>query len=201
MSNYFSLVIGLTGSIGSGKTLIAKVFKHLGVPVYLSDQEAKKLYLRDNVIAQIKDMFSQEVMTDGQVNKRKLAELVFKDKKQLNKLNNCIHPLVKQDFEQWVGKQRAPYVIMESAIIYEVGWDAMFDKIISVSTPMNLMLERVQVRDNQTKEQVMRRIANQIPPEEKNNQSDYVIINDNNQLVIPQIIKVHRNLLSIAETI
>ncbi|MGP1514953.1 MAG: dephospho-CoA kinase [Bacteroidales bacterium] len=201
MSNYFSLVIGLTGSIGSGKTLIAKVFKHLGVPVYLSDQEAKKLYLRDNVIAQIKDMFSQEVMTDGQVNKRKLAELVFKDKKQLNKLNNCIHPLVKQDFEQWVGKQRAPYVIMESAIIYEAGWDAMFDKIISVSTPMNLMLERVQVRDNQTKEQVMRRIANQIPPEEKNNQSDYVIINDNNQLVIPQIIKVHRNLLSIAETI
>ncbi|MBR1774109.1 MAG: dephospho-CoA kinase [Bacteroidales bacterium] len=192
------LIIALTGSIGSGKTLIAQVFKHLGVPVYLSDVEAKKLYENKEMISQIEDLFGSGVITNGQIDKKKLADLVFNDSFLLKKLNNCVHPLVKQDFEKWALQQSFPYVIMESAIIYETGWERLFDKIICVSTPMDLVLQRVQMRDNQTKEQIMKRIANQMSADEKIKRSGYVINNDNIQLVIPQIREIHSQLLNAA---
>ncbi|MBR1626794.1 MAG: dephospho-CoA kinase [Bacteroidales bacterium] len=199
MSEYHPLIIGLTGSIGSGKTLITKVFKHLGVSVYLSDDEAKKLYQSREMVERIEHLFGKEVITNNQIDKKKLANLVFNDKDSLEQLNKCIHPLVKKDFEIWTTKQTSPYVILESAIIYEIGWESMFDKIISIFTPMNFILERVQQRDNQTKEHIMQRILNQLPQEEKQKRSDYVIINDNRRLVIPQIKKIHSDLLVIAK--
>ncbi len=194
------LIVGLTGSIGCGKTLITQLFTHLGVPVYISDQEAKKLYEHQEMISQIGDLFGQQVITDNKVDKQKLANLVFNDASLLEKLNNCIHPLVQRDFEKWVSEQNSPYVVFESAIIFEIGWERLFDKIICISTPMDLVLQRVKLRDNQTEEEIKKRINNQMSPTLKAQKSDYVIINDNTRLVIPQIRDIHLNLCNIAQT-
>lgn len=192
------LIVGLTGSIGSGKTLIAQVFQHLGIDVYFSDTEAKKLYQKAEVIQKIKDLFGLQVFTNNLLDKQKLANLVFTDKNELNKLNALIHPLVQEDFEDWTTKQKSPYVIMESAIIFETKWNTLFDKIINVSTPINLIIERVEKRDNTTKEKIYERMNNQLSIEEKNRLSDYIIINDNIKLCLPQICKIHADLLSLA---
>lgn len=194
------LIVGLTGSIGCGKTLVTQVFTHLGVPVYISDQEAKKLYERKEIISQIGDLFGQQVITDNRVDKQKLADLVFNDSLLLEKLNNCIHPLVQRDFEKWASEQNFPYVVLESAIIFEIGWKKLFDKIICISTPMDLVLQRVKLRDNQSKEEIKKRINNQMSPTLKAKKSDYVIINDNTRLVVPQIRDMHLNLCNIAQT-
>ncbi len=194
------LIVGLTGSIGCGKTLVTQVFTHLGVPVYISDQEAKKLYERKEMISLIGDLFGQQVITDNKVDKQKLANLVFNDPLLLEKLNNCIHPLVQRDFEKWANEQNFPYVVLESAIIFEIGWERLFDKIICISTPMDLVLQRVKLRDNQTEEEIKKRINNQMSPTLKAKKSDYVIINDNTRLVIPQIRDIHFNLCNIAQT-
>lgn len=192
------LIVGLTGSIGSGKTLIAQVFQHLGIEVYFSDTEAKKLYQKAEVIQKIKDLFGPQVFTNNLLDKQKLANLVFTNKNELNKLNALIHPLVQEDFEDWTTKQKSPYVIMESAIIFETKWNTLFDKIINVSTPINLIIERVEKRDNTTKERIYERMNNQFSIEEKNRLSDYIIINDNIKLCLPQIRKIHADLLSLA---
>ncbi len=189
------LIVGLTGSIGCGKTLIAKVFQHLDISVYFSDTEAKKLYEKEEVLTKLKDLFGSKIFTNDILDKKKLANIVFTNKNELEKLTNLVHPLVKEDFEQWACVQKSPYVIMESALIFETSWDNLFDKIISIFTPMELILERVQRRDNTTKEKIFDRLNNQITQEEKNRLSDYTIINDNVRLCLPQIRKIHNELL------
>jgi len=192
------LIVGLTGSIGCGKTLIAKVFQHLDISVYFSDTEAKKLYEKEEVITKLKDLFGSKIFTNDILDKKKLANIVFTNKNELEKLTNLVHPLVKEDFEQWVCVQKSPYVLMESALIFETSWDNLFNKIISIYTPMELILERVQRRDNTTKEKIFDRLNNQITQEEKNRLSDYTIINDNVRLCLPQIRKIHNELLSLS---
>ena len=190
-------VIGLTGGIGSGKTLVSRVFMHLGVPVYCADEQAKKLYDNKDILQALQKIFKEPIIADGKLDKKKLASVVFNDKDSLNRLNAFIHPLVKEDFISWSAKSTYPYVIMESAIIFESGWKDIFNKIISICTPENLVIKRTMDRDNMTRQQVMQRISNQMPQEIKNKQSDYVIINDDVRLVVPQVLDIHKEILQL----
>ena len=190
-------VIGLTGGIGSGKTLVSRVFMHLGVPVYCADEQAKRFYDNKDILQALQKIFKEPIIADGKLDKKKLASVVFNDKESLNRLNAFIHPLVKEDFISWAAKSTYPYVIMESAIIFESGWKDLFNKIISICTPENLVIKRTMDRDNMTKQQVMQRINNQMPQEIKNKQSDYVIINDDVRLVVPQVLDIHKEILQL----
>lgn len=194
-----SLSIGLTGGIGSGKTLITRVFSHLGVPIYKADDNAKNMYSKQEVIEQIVSYFGQEVIVDGMIDKKKLASIVFKSPRQLRLLSDIVHPLVKADYELWKNKQDKPYVIMESAIIYESNWQNMFDKVICVFTPKEIAIKRVIKRDNITRGEVLDRMKNQKNEGDKKNLSDYVIVHDNNKMLIPQILSIHQQLIDLSQ--
>lgn len=188
------LSIGLTGGIGSGKTLISRVFSHLFVPIYYADDRAKELYKKKEVIEKLISCFGESIMVDGCLDKKQLANIVFNDINQLRLLDSIIHPLVKQDYEMWKIKQDTPYVIMESAIIFESNWQEMFDKVICVYTPKEIAIERVMKRDNATREQVEDRIGNQMSSKEKRERSDFVVIHDNKNMIIPQILTIDKQL-------
>ncbi len=189
------LAIGLTGCMGSGKTLICNVFAHLGIAIYNADVNAKKLYLKKSVLDSMQSMFGQQIVSQGKIDKQALSDIVFNDKDKLQLLNNFIHPLVKEDYLLWQAKQHSAYTIMESAIIFESHWQMMFDKIICVDTPMDLIIERTALRDNISQEKVKQRLLNQMPPEEKISRSNYVITNDNVALVIPQVLNIHKKIM------
>lgn len=199
-----TLSIGLTSGIGCGKTLISKVFSHLNVPVFNTDERAKDLYNRKDVLKDMQAMFGTEIVENNKLNKQKLANIVFNQKEKLQQLNNYIHPKVKQEYEAWIdyySKLYTPYVIMETALIFEAKWQEMFDKIICINTPSNLAIERTILRDKATKEQVLDRIKNQLSLEEKIVGSDYIINNDNIQLVLPQIMKIDKEIRILSQTL
>ena len=187
------LKIGLTGNIGSGKTVVANVFKAIDIPVYNSDEKAGFFLNSPKVIQEIKNYFGAEVIsTTGDIDKKKLAEIVFSDNNKLLFLNNIIHPIVIDDFNNWAFQQQnKPYIIMESAILFKTGFYKIFDKNIFVSAPKNLRSSRVIKRDNINKSDVLKRINNQLNEEEQINIADYLIVNDDKSLIIPQILKIH----------
>ncbi len=191
--------IGLTGGIGSGKSFVSKIFAELGIPVYNSDVEAKKLYIREDVNAKMKEKFGQEVyLSDGQINKVYLANIIFNDRKALDYVNSIIHPLVKEHFEQWLNKQDyAQYIIKEAAILFESGAYKEMDKIIAVTAPLELRIKRVMLRDKTDKEIVLNKIEKQLPDEEIIKRSDFHIINDEQRALLPQILKIHEQLLQL----
>lgn len=187
--------VGLTGGIGCGKTLIAQVFEHLGVAVFYSDTQAKLLYDDEAFLEKIAEHFGRDIIENGSLNRRKLADKVFSDKKELQILNSMVHPEVFKRFDEWAEKQHSPYVIMESAILFENSLQDCFDTIISISTPEELVLQRVMLRDDCNKEQVLQRIRSQMPQEEKNALADYVILHDNMTMLLPQILSIHDDIL------
>ncbi len=187
--------IGLTAGIGCGKSLVARVFENLGVSVFYSDKEAKKLYEDPLFLQEITKRFGESVIENGAFQARKLADIVFNDKNKLRELNDLIHPKVFEMFDSWSEKQRSPYVIMESAILFENGLQSHFDKIIGISTPEDIVIRRVMQRDNCTEEQVRARMSNQMSAEEKNILADYLIIHDDSKMLIPQILNIHSEIL------
>jgi dephospho-CoA kinase len=191
--------IGITGGIGSGKTTVARVFEQLGIPVYHADYWAKELMNTDPlVIERLKELFGNDIYDSAcKANRKRIAELVFADKNKLNELNSIIHPAVWLHGENWL-KQHAdkPYLLKEAAILFESGGNKGVDKVIMVSAPKEIRLERVMKRDNVTREEVEARMANQWPDEKKTALSDFVIVNDGRQLVIPQVLEIHRQLLN-----
>lgn len=187
--------IGLTAGIGCGKSLVARVFENLGVSVFYSDKEAKKLYEDPLFLQEITKRFGESVIENGAFQARKLADIVFNDKNKLRELNDLIHPKVFEMFDSWSEKQHSPYVIMESAILFENGLQAHFDKIISISTPEDIVIRRVMARDACSKEQVCARMANQMPQNEKNAMADYLIVHDDSKMLIPQILNIHSEIL------
>ena len=191
-------IIGLTGGIGSGKSTVAKVFKELGIPVYDSDTEAKKLInTSNNVISKMKQNFGDNIYLKNNIlNKKKLSQLIFNDKKLLNIVNTIVHPAVKEDFNTWAKKQTSNYIIKEAAILFESGAYKDTDLIITVTAPEELRIQRVCKRDNKPAEKIKEIINNQISESEKINRSDYVIYNDEEQLILPQILKIDDNLQS-----
>ncbi|MDF1672605.1 MAG: dephospho-CoA kinase [Vicingaceae bacterium] len=191
------LLVGLTGGIGSGKTTIAKVFIAMNVPVFNSDRVAKEIINSDKeVITAITNQF-ENVYDNNLLNAKKMADIVFNDKSALQLLNNIVHPKVAEHFNTWVQKhQSEPILIKEAAILIESGAYKQMDKIILVTAPDQLKINRVTSRDNVTVEKVKERMSKQLSDTEKLRYADYTIDNWNNQLVIPQIIKIKEQLKS-----
>lgn len=185
--------IGLTGNIGTGKTTIARVFEVLGVKVYHADIQARAMLDSDAVKLQIATFFGNKVITPmNQVDRKVLANIVFNDKKKLAWLNDLIHPLVEEDFKLWCEiHKNEHYILHEAAILFESGFIRLFDGTIMVSAPENLCIERVMARDNISKEMVLDRMHNQWPQEKKMKLSQYVVVNDEYSMVIPQILTIH----------
>jgi dephospho-CoA kinase len=171
-------VIGLTGGIGSGKTTIAKYFGSLGMPVYIADEEAKKILDSADVVQEVAASFGKEVLTDGLPDRKKLAGIVFNSPEKLGLLNSIIHPKVKESFEAWVAaNSNEPFVIKEAAILFESGSYKDCDKVILVTAPEDVRVSRVMERDNMSREDVMLRMANQWTDNKKIPLSDYIINN------------------------
>ncbi|WP_394759294.1 dephospho-CoA kinase [Flavobacterium sp.] len=190
-------IIGLTGGIGSGKTTIARLFEAEGIPVYIADDEAKKIMLLPETIAEIEQCFGQEVIENNQIDKKKLSEIVFNNPEKLKNLNSIIHPLVKKHFDDWVKKQKSPFVIKEAAILFESGSYKYCDKIITVIASEETRVKRVIERDNCTKEEVLNRIKNQWSDSQKISKSDYVIENESiieTKIQFQEILKKLKNL-------
>jgi dephospho-CoA kinase len=190
------MLIGLTGNIGSGKSLVAMVFTRLGIPVYNADEHAKDLYKFPDVIHTLKTTFGRKILdSSGSPDLKALAEVVFSDRDKLSALNAILHPLVIDQIKQWYKAQTAcPYAIVESAIIYEHGLESLFDLMIVVSAPENLRLQRVIARDGASIDHVQKRTNNQWQEKEKTDRADYIIVNDQNQSVIEQVLKIHSNI-------
>lgn len=184
--------IGLTGGIGSGKSVVASIFHKLGVPVYHADSEAKKILSLPVVIDSIAGSFTDEVLTpDFQVNRKVLASIVFNNPSALATLNGIIHPLVRDDFEQWsLFHNEKPWVVMEAAILFESAFNSLMNKTIVVYAPMEICISRVMARDNVTRADVLARMNNQWDPEKTKKQADFIISNDNLQPVLPQILEL-----------
>ena len=192
------LQIGVTGGIGSGKSLICKIFRHLGISVYDADRHAKALMTTDGIlVSQVKKEFSDlSYHADGGLNREWLANHVFTDETKLNILNRLVHPRVAIDYEQWVSSRRnEPYVLKEAALLYESGSYRSLDKVIVVSAPEEIREKRVLRRDaHRTVEQFKEIVEKQLPEAEKLKLADYIIVNDDMQLVIPQVLKLHEKI-------
>ena len=190
------LRIGLTGGIGSGKTTVARIFSVLGIPVYDSDSASKRLMAEDELLKdKIIQSFGKESYLNGKLNRKYLSELVFSDPKKIELLNSIVHPATIKDAEEWMKKQNSPYIIKEAALIFESGSNQFLDKIIGVSSPLSLRIERTMKRNNISAEQVKARIALQMDEEEKMSLCDYVLINDEHQMLIPQVLSLHQMFL------
>ncbi|MDR1793688.1 MAG: dephospho-CoA kinase [Bacteroidales bacterium] len=194
------ITVGITGNIGSGKTTVCKVFEHLGIAVFYSDAVAKSFYNNDDVKNTIKEAFTSAIFTpDGEVDRKKLASLVFADVRLLKKLNSIIHPLVFQCFTVWKNEhQSQKYLLFESAILYQCGFETLFDKIIWVRTPKKDALNRVMKRDNLSENEVKIRLKNQSINNLKCKLADFCIDNSEHSLIMPQILQIHQNLLKIS---
>jgi len=185
--------IGLTGGIGSGKSTVARIFNMLNVPVYNSDEAGRKITNEDPLVKRsIKNQFGDELFDhNDNLNREKLSAIVFNDSAALAKLNAIIHPAVAQDFNSWCANQSSPYVIKESAILFEHGLDKLLDGVIVVEAPEDLRIKRVMHRNGITEEAVRHRIQQQLPQEELVYRADWVIHNNEEQLLIPQVLAVY----------
>ena len=171
-------IIGLTGGIGSGKTTVLKMFKELGCATYVADIEAKKLMNSNNeLVNQIKQLFGDEAYIENKLNTVYIAEIVFNDKVKLTALNALVHPVVRDDFKNFVNKSTSKIIIYEAAILFESGSDTLCDFIITVATDIDERIERIIKRDGVTKEQILERMQHQLNDETKVKKSDFVINN------------------------
>lgn len=194
--------IGITGGIGSGKSLVSRIFNLLGVPIYDADSRAKSVMTTDGIlVSQIKKEFGVlSYRADGGVNREYLAEHVFSDSEKLKRLNSLVHPRVGEDFNSWVKEQSSAYVLKEAALLFEAGSNTTLDKIIVVSAPEELRINRVLQRDkHRTVNQVKDIIRNQLKEEEKLKLADYIIINDESKPLIHQVLELHKQFLSMAQ--
>jgi dephospho-CoA kinase len=194
------LIIGITGGIGSGKSVVCKVFESLGVDVYDADSEARKLMSEDAMlIRDIKKQFGSEMyIGKDTLNRKKLADIVFHDAEALKKLNEIVHPSVKKHFKKWKKEHNeGKYLVKEAAILFESGANEDCTKVITVVAPHDLRVKRVVERDKVTKQQVENIMINQSSTSDKIKKSEFIIINDNNELVIPQVLELHEAFLKI----
>ncbi|MFP5041986.1 dephospho-CoA kinase [Parasediminibacterium sp. JCM 36343] len=191
------LKIGLTGGIGSGKSVVAAIFKTLGIPVFDADSAAKKIMEEDaSLIEAIKTAFGNAAYTtEGKLNRKYIADIVFNDSYQLEVLNNITHPATIRAAEAWMQQQHAPYCIKEAALLFEAGTAGNLDYIIGVSAPEALRINRVMQRDNTGRQDVLTRIGKQIKQEIKMRLCDFVILNNEQQLLIPQVMAIHEKLV------
>ncbi len=188
-----AIMIGLTGGIGSGKSVVAKVFATLGIPVFNADDEAKRIMQSSTEIkTKLIEQFGTDIYNVHGLDKEKLANIVFNDPFQLQLLNAIVHPVTIQAAKDWAAKQTSPYVIKEAALIFESGAADGLLKVIGVTAPLSIRIHRVMQRDGITKDQVDARMRNQISDTIKMRLCDYVIENNNQQMVIPQVLEIDK---------
>lgn len=197
------LRIGLTGGIGSGKSTVARIFAVLGIPVYYADDATKQIMNTDKELkASLIQHFGEQTYLGGQLNRSYLANIVFSDKEKLDLLNSLTHPATIRDANRWMqrhaesGERTPPYTIKEAALLFESGSDANLDHVIGVYAPEDLRIKRTVARDNITQEEVLQRMNRQMNEESKMKLCDSVIVNDEQHQVIPQVLELHKQFLS-----
>jgi dephospho-CoA kinase len=191
--------IGITGSIGSGKSIVCKIFEQLGVPVYYADERAKILMISNaEIITKVKLLFGNESYSEtGELNRKHLSDIAFNNKDLLTKLNQIVHPIVFKDFDNWLFEKEQlniKYIIKEAALMFETDSYKKIDKFIVVTAPMELRISRTMQRDSILKEQVLSRMNNQLSQEEKLAKADYEIINNEEISLIEQVFSLHYQL-------
>ena len=185
--------IGITGNIGSGKSYVCKMFENLGIPVFYSDDETKKLYLIPSVKKLIINRFGQEVyFDDGTLNRKLLSYHLFKNEEAMRFIEAVLYPALNQHFDEWCKQQKSPYVLYESAILFEKNYQKFFDMIIFVSAPEDIRLQRVMKRDDCTEENVRSRMRLQLSEETKITKADFVIHNDGIKAIEPQVEAINK---------
>lgn len=191
------LKIGLTGGIGSGKSTVAKVFETLGIPVYYADDAAKRIMNEDEELRkQIIAHFGEASYENEQLNRHHISSQVFNNGEKLALLNSIVHPVTIADAEKWMQQQQTPYAVKEAALIFEANADKQLDYVIGVSAPIDLRLKRVMDREGITVDKVQARMDKQMDEEEKMKRCDFIIYNDEKQLLIPQVIELHEKLVA-----
>ena len=185
--------IGITGNIGSGKSFVCKIFENLGIPVFYSDEETKRLYLVPSVKELIINRFGEEVyFDDGTLNRKLLSYHLFKNEEAMRYIESVLYPALNQYFDEWCERHNSPYVLYESAIIYEKNYDHFFEKIIFVSASEDIRLQRVMQRDDCSEENVRSRMRLQQSEAEKLSKADFVIYNDGKQALEPQVLRINK---------
>jgi dephospho-CoA kinase len=185
--------IGVTGGIGSGKSIVCRLFSLNGIPVYNADNAAKRIMsthqpLKDKLTLHFGNIYNEK----GELLREVLAEKVFNNPEELQNINNIVHPFVIADYQKWESEQTAPYILRESAILFESGTNKGLDFIVTVTAPVELRIERIIQRDYRSREQIIAIINRQITDEEKSEKSDFVIINDDITPVMPQVWQLHK---------
>jgi dephospho-CoA kinase len=191
------LKVGITGGIGSGKTTVCRIFEMLGIPVFYADTASRNIVQQNpDVIVAIKAIFGNDIYQDAKLNTKSLAEIVFNDAEKLSKLNAIVHPAVFALFDEWIAKNSAyPYVLKEAALIFETNAHLTLDAVIVVTAPESLRIKRVMQRDGVTEADVQQRMQQQMPEEEKSKRATYIIHNDESELLIRQVMAIHKKLL------
>ena len=192
------LKVGITGGIGSGKTVVCRFFEAVGIPIYHSDSEMKRILNTDtHLINKVKNIFGEEAYNSEGYNRNVVGKIAFEEPEKLKALESVAHPVIRKDLALWFAQQKnVPYAICESALIFDGDFFTHFDKIITVTAPIEERIDRILFRegDRLTQKDVEKRIAKQIPQEEMVKRSDFVIVNDGEEVLTPQIFKIHRAL-------
>lgn len=192
------LKIGLTGGIGSGKTTVAKVFETLGIPVYYADDATKRLMNSNNALkALVIKHFGEASYKNEELDRKYIADIVFNDKEKLALLNSITHPATIEDANEWVQQQSSPYIIKEAALLFETEAAKHLDYFIGVSAPLETRIKRVMKRDGLSEAEIMNRINRQMNEEEKMKRCDFIITNNDEEMVIPQVLSTHEKILSL----
>ena len=190
--------VGVTGGIGSGKSTVCRIFQVLGIPVYFADDRARSLIVSDSRIREgYMRLFGPEVYVNGRLNRQLVAEKIFSDRSLLHEVNRLVHPVVREDFLQWVEQQEAPYVIEEAAVLLESGGQENLDKVVTISAPESVRVRRVCERDGINPHKVRERMKSQWTDEQRRKAADYEIIADDRHRVIPRVLQIHNELKKI----
>jgi len=195
--------IGITGGIGSGKTTVCRIFEKLGIPVFYADTVAKEIMITDPVLREgiVKAFGKDSYDLSGKLNNKYIAQIVFNDKQELDKLNGLVHPAVFRAFDSWEETISAnvPYTLKEAALLFESGSYKMCDKNILVTAPAEVKIQRVIARDGATRAQVEARMDKQLSDDEKKKMADFLITNDESQSVILQVLELHHQFINLTK--
>jgi len=190
--------LGVTGGIGSGKSTICKVFNVLGIPVFSSDDEARIIMDTDlNLRDALNSITGTDIYPGGKLDRSRMAELIFNDDQILKQVNKAVHPLVLDAFNSWCEQQETDYVILETALLFESKLDWKIDQTVSVIAPLEERIMRVMERNTLTREQVNDRIKNQMSESEMISKSDFIINNADNSMILPEVIRIHNDVIQI----
>ena len=193
------LRVGLTGGIGSGKSTVAQIFEVLGIPVYYADIAAKKIMNEDEELrSAITNIFGKQAYANNILDRKYISSIVFSDPAKLQLLNSLVHPATKKDGEAWMQQQTTPYAIHEAALIFEAKVSDRLEIVIGVSSPVELRIKRAMERDKVNREEVLKRMDQQLDEKLKMSKCDFVLMNDEQQLLIPQVLELHEKLIGLS---